>query len=62
MPRYFVRAGSYVEDDLFDSDKPMLPHVSVPDHEPLPTGLLDQRGEDIWRSPNPIGFGRDEEW
>jgi len=26
------------------------------------TGLLDKNGNEIWRAPNPVGFGRDGEW
>lgn len=40
----------------------MIPDLSVPDHEPTDTGLINLNGETIWRAPNPIGFGRDDEW
>lgn len=41
---------------------PLLPNLSVDDHEAVDTGLIWATGEPIMRMPNPIGFGRDEEW
>lgn len=41
---------------------PLLPNLHLPDSAPIKTGLLDSKGNEIWRTPNPIGFGRDEEW
>jgi hypothetical protein len=65
MPRYSTRpARAYkpliCEDDWYSD--PLLPCVAVSDHEAAFTGLLDAKGEEIWRSPNPMGFGRDGEW
>lgn len=38
-------------------------HVpTVCDHEAVDTGLIDQDGNMILRAPNPMGFGRDDEW
>lgn len=61
MARYFTRrprASTYAplqaEDEWYND--PLLPHVNVPDHEASFTGLLDSRGEEIWREPNPMGF------
>ncbi len=34
--------------------------LTVCDHEPIDTGLLDHRGDPIFRMPNAIGFGRDD--
>lgn len=48
--------------DWFDADNPLLPSLSVDDNEPIDTGLIWVTGEPIIRMPNPIGFGRDEEW
>lgn len=45
-----------------DEDEPFRPALDVPEHEPVETGLLWEDGEPIMRAPNPIGFGRDEEW
>ena len=62
MARYYTRAvkAFWVEDDFYEvSDSPSL---TVDDHEPVDTGLLDADGNTIWRAPNPIGFGKDEEW
>jgi hypothetical protein len=66
MSRYFSRPraegtlpGS-AEDTWFTD--PLLPSVDVPEHKPSFTGLLDSKGKEIWRSPRPMGFGRDGEW
>lgn len=65
MSRYFtrrtpVKATLYVENDHFGRPQDHMP--SVADHEPTFTGLLDAQGEEIWREPRSIGFGRREEW
>lgn len=62
MPRYFSRPRSFwVEDDYYADDSPaQLPTVS--DHEPVDTGIIDVNGNPIMRAPNPVGFGRDDEW
>jgi hypothetical protein len=41
---------------------PGIPHIDVPEHKASFTGILDARGEEIWRGPNPMGFGRHGEW
>jgi hypothetical protein len=65
MPRHITRpARAYMPlecEDVWNTD-PMLPAVSVDDHEAVFTGLLDAKGEEVWRAPNPMGFGRDGEW
>jgi hypothetical protein len=48
--------------DWVDDDGPMIPSITVDDHEAVDTGLLWQDGEPIMRTPNPMGFGRDGEW
>jgi len=61
--RYFTRrpkATVEIEDDWYTD--PLIPNVDVPEHEAAFTGLLDAKGEEIWRGPNPMGFGRDWEW
>ncbi len=63
MPRYYTqRRKAWVEDeDAWDA--PICDHVpTVSDHEPIDTGLLDMNGDAIMRAPNPIGFGKDEDW
>jgi hypothetical protein len=63
MSRYFTRARySPLECEDEWSRDGLLPSVSVPDHQPSFTGLFDAKGEEIWRAPNPMGFGRDREW
>lgn len=46
----------------WQDDAPMLPDISAPVSEPVNTGLLNAQGNEIWRQPYPMGFGRDEEW
>lgn len=48
--------------DWFDADNPLLPSLFVAEHEAVDTGLIWATGEPIMRMPNPIGFGRDDEW
>lgn len=58
MSRYFTKSRAF---DI-DEDSPLLPNIFVPEHEEAFTGLLDVFGDEIWRQPRPIGFGRDREW
>lgn len=62
MARYFTRPRAWVEDeDAWDAVK--TDHIpTVSDHEAVDTGILDVFGNTIMRAPNPIGFGRDDEW
>lgn len=61
MSRYFSAAPPRADNTHgFDHDGPR--DLYVPEHVPYYTGLLDSHGNDIWRAPNPIGFGRDAEW
>ena len=55
MPRYAPRAG-WIEDETYDGDRPLVPNLSIPEHEPVNTGLLYASGEPIMRLPNEIGF------
>lgn len=58
MPKYCL----WVEDeDSWDYPK-IANNPSVSDHKPIDTGLLDKNDNKIMRYPNPIGFGKDEEW
>lgn len=41
-----------------DEDMPLLPEIEVDPGAPVDTGLLDARGNKIFRTPRPIGFGR----
>jgi hypothetical protein len=61
MPRYFSaprrsRAG-YDPDDW----NPLIPSLTVDDHVPIETGLIDHRGDPIMRAPNPVGFHHPKE-
>jgi hypothetical protein len=46
----------------YDEDEPFRPNLTVDDHKPVKTGLLWPDGEPIMRLPNPMGFGRNEDW
>lgn len=63
MSRYFVRSRSF-KPRLFDidDDAPLLPTITVDDHEAVETGIVAESGDPIMRAPNPMGFGRGEEW
>jgi len=60
MARYFIRRQSAAYAPLECEDEwrtdPLLPAVAAPEHEATFTGLLDIRGEEIWRGPKPMGF------
>lgn len=62
--RYFSlpRAAGWVEDDNFSPEPRNIYELNVPEHVSSYTGLLDQNGDRIMRSPNPMGFGKDVEW
>lgn len=68
MSRYFIRPRAWVGTDFgqpydaTDYSAPMVPALSVSDHDAKDTGLLDANGDRIMRAPNPMGFGRDGEW
>ncbi|CAM8655303.1 hypothetical protein MCEMIE4_03129 [Sphingobium cupriresistens] len=61
MARYVSRPPrGWIEDEVFS--EPARLEIIVPLSEATETGLLDADGNSIFRLPNPIGFGRDEEW
>lgn len=60
MSRYF--RATKPRADWLDNDSPLIPSLTVSDHAPIKTGLIWHDGEPIMRTPNPMGFGRDEEW
>ena len=61
MSRYFTRGGHFLGDDWPSIDEPLLADITVPDHRPVDTGLVDQRGDPIWRGPEPVGFHHPKE-
>ena len=61
MPRYFIRARRTSDDDEYWSE-PQAHVTTVCDHEAIDTGLVDPNGNTILRAPNPMGFGKDDEW
>lgn len=63
MTRYFAwKRPVQPKGEWIDIDAPLVPSISVSDHQAADTGLVDVRGNSIMRAPNPIGFGRDDEW
>jgi hypothetical protein len=54
-PRYFTRRAK-ASDDVWWDRGPLIPSLTVSDHEATDTGLVDERGDPIMRAPNPIGF------
>ena len=62
MSRYIKRPRGWVSDPLYDEDAGLLPEITVPEHVAKFTGLLDADGDEIWKEPRPVGFGRDDEW
>lgn len=65
MARYFVkrapvRSTLYVENDHYGRAQDVTP--TVDEHVPTFTGLLGARGEEIWREPRSIGFGKRGDW
>jgi hypothetical protein len=59
QPRQLARERN---DERWLDEYPLLPSLSVSDHEPVDTGLVWPDGTPVYRSPNPIGFGRTDEW
>lgn len=60
MSRYFSRNRAPRAE--YDDWYPLIPELTVSDHEPTDAGLIDLNGDTIWRAANPIGFGKDDEW
>lgn len=59
MPRYYSKTrASLPRNWEIDEGWPMLPEIHVPESYDQPTGLLDNEGNMIYRTPNPIGFHR----
>lgn len=62
MPRYAIGASKLRSYHWEDEDEPNRIFVDVDEFVPADTGLITLAGEPIMRLPNPIGFGRDEDW
>ena len=61
MPRTRQKtAQAWADDDWLE--EPLRVHPTVDDHEAIDTGLITLNGDAIMRAPNPMGFGRDDEW
>ena len=61
--RYVTRAAKplYVETPLWPDAEPLHPSLTVDDGKEVDTGLVDAKGNAIYRLQEPIGFGRDNE-
>jgi hypothetical protein len=62
MPRYAKPAARTIRAWDLHEDEPFRPYLEVDGSEPVDTGLIWESGEPVMRLPNPVGFGRDEEW
>jgi hypothetical protein len=64
VSRYFTRPRSAARSEWWETpwtDMEPARHIpTVSDHEPTDTGLLDAEGNTIWRSPETMGFIRDD--
>lgn len=60
MSRYVVIKGEPRAWD--DYDEPNRINPTVDEHRPINTGLVTADGKPTMRLPNPMGFGRDQEW
>ena len=56
MPRYvsLARKQKAFDDDWYEA--PLEPALTVIENDPIPTGLLDAKGNDIYRMNDPMGF------
>lgn len=55
MSRYFSGPRAAPDGDFHD---PLLPSLSVSDHQPVNTGLVNHRGDPTTRAPETMGFHR----
>lgn len=68
MARYFTQPSAVIVpepmiwENTYISRTAMVPGVCASDFVATDTGLLNSRGERILRAPNPVGFGKDEDW
>lgn len=65
MSRYFTmrhKPSGWVEDEDAWPVSVAGHILTVDEHIAIDTGLLDANGNCIMRAPNPIGFGKDDEW
>lgn len=62
MARYGRCSAKAPRADWIDDDCPLIPALTVDEHEAVETGLIWETGEPVMRLPNPMGFGRDSEW
>lgn len=60
MSRYFTQPRK--PRAAWGDNEPLLPSLTVSDHRPVDTGLVDRHGNPIMRAPRPVGFGRDSDW
>ena len=53
--RYVTKPRALWVSDL-EEDVPDPPHITVDDEGPVPTGLFDSHGNELYRMREPIGF------
>lgn len=58
----YVRAQIENPKMFWGDDPPLIPNLTVDNHECVETGLIWKDGTPIMRAPYPIGYGRDDEW
>ena len=56
MARYVIRAPKTKANDDDWYEPPLEPALTVIESNPVPTGLFDEHGNEIWRTNDPIGF------
>lgn len=61
MPRYFAKPKAFDDEEYWPAS-PLVTSLTVDEPVYVDTGLFDADGNSIYRSPNPVGIGRDEEW
>lgn len=54
QPRRLIRAEE--DEEAYDQDKPCIYELEVDGPAATDTGLVDEEGSSIMRSPDPIGF------
>lgn len=57
-----AQSGGWVEDEHFSAEAQGFAAIEVDETIAVDTGLVWATGEPIMRTPNPVGFGRDEDW
>jgi hypothetical protein len=62
MPRYIAEPVGRQPTADWSDPYPLIPDLSVEGPKRVDTGLVNDKGDPIYRLPPPIGFGRNDEW